>query len=982
MSAQNGLGTLLRRRAGLVVLAVAIVLFLSSARIAGFLTDWWWFDAAGFRSVFTTILGTQVLIGVVFGLILAVLVAVNLWIARRIRPLFIPATPQQAAVERYRQMADPYLPWLILAIALVFALTAGFAVASQWETFLLWRNAQSFGIDDPQFGRDVGFYLFSLPWWKFVQTWLFTSLLLVTLLTAGAHYLLGGIRPENPGEKVMPSVKVHLSVLLALVLAARGWGYWLDRFLLNFSPRGQVTGASYTDVNAELPALNLLLVVTAVAIGLVLYNIRRQGFLLPGAAIGLLVLASIILQGAYPAIIQRLRVEPQELQREDEFIARNLEATREAFGLEDIELQQFNIANDLTQQQVQDNDITLTNVRLWTTETLQTTYAQLQALRPYYEFNDVDVDRYLVDGELRQVMLSTRELDTTELPAQAQTWQNERLTYTHGYGMVASQVNTANAQGQPVFLSRDIPPRGQEELVPDRRSSIYYGEDNPDYSLVSTEADELNYEEPGTNRQVFRDYDGDGGVGIGSIFRRAMFALRFADTNLLLSNLLTDDSRVLFERDISARVERVAPYLDLDGDPYPVIIDGRVRWIQDAYTSSAFYPYSERVPWAVGGATVAQRTVNYVRNSVKAVVDAYDGTVTLYVVNPDDPMIQAWRAAFPDAYADVDEAPDGLVQHFRYPEELFELQSQVYATYHIPEAPAFYSKADAWDIPRDASLAANRTDLSPDQAPPMRPFYLLMKLPGEAEEEFVLIQPYLARNRPNMIAWLAGRSDPEHYGELFAVQFPSDQSVLGPQQAQARIEQDDEISEFITLRDQRGSRVIRGDLLVLPVEESIVYVEPLFIENAQAQIPELSRVAVVMGDRVTFERTLAEALAELVGAEAPQEGASPDGGGGEPAPDDGQEQDETADQLLNRALQSFAEAQQALEAGNLGEYQDLVEEAQQLIRRAAEIEGVEPPSEAIDGPLPQSEESPPEEVGGAGPAGGAPGDEGTGTGDG
>jgi uncharacterized membrane protein (UPF0182 family) len=934
----------LRRRLGIVVVVAVVLVFTSANRVASFLTDLWWFDNLGYREVFTTILTTRVLLGLVFGALLAVMVAVNLHVVRRIRPLFIPSTPQQAAVERYRQMADPYLPWLIAAVALVFGATAGLAVSVEWEPFLLWQNSTPFGVADPQFGRDIAFYVFELPFLKFVQTWLFTSLLLTTMLTVGAHYLLGGIRPENPGEKVMPNVKVHLSILLALLLAARGWGYWLDRFLLNYSPRGQVTGASYTDVNAELPALNLLLVVTVIAIGLVLYNIRRRGFLLPGAALGLLVLASILLQGAYPAIIQRLRVDPQELAREAPFIERNLEFTRAAYDIAGVELQQFEVENDLDQAQAAENEITLNNVRLWDPETLSTTYAQLQALRPYYRFNDVDVDRYVVDGELRQIMLSTRELSLQGIPSQAQTWQNQTLTFTHGYGVVASLVNTANSEGQPVFVARDIPPRGADELVPQEQAAIYYGEDlNPPYSIVDTDNPEIDYEEPGTQRQVTTSYAGAGGVALDSLSRRVAFALRFSDPNILLSDLFTPESRILFQRDVQDRVRAVAPYLSLDDDPYAVVIEGRVLWVQDAYTSSAFYPYSERETLPVSG----RPTVNYVRNSVKAVVDAYDGTVELVVVDEQDPVLQAWRQAFPDLYVSLDDMPDGLMEHFRYPQDLFELQSRVYTTYHIPGVEAFYSKADEWEIPRDPSRLENEPGRDPG-ATPLDPYYLLMRLPGETDEEFVLIQPYLAANKPNMIAWLAARSDPDRYGELFAVQFPSDQTILGPQQVQARLEQEDEISAYITLRSQAGSEVIRGNLLVLPIEQSILYVEPLFLQSPQAEIPELARVVLVMGDRVVFERTLAEAVAALVGAEPPEDVEPPDeGGGGQP---DGGTDGIAIDQLLVEALERFAEAQDALADGNLGEYQRLIEEAQDLVERAAEEEGLpteeETPSEA------------------------------------
>lgn len=926
----------LRGRIGVVIAAIVVLVVLFADRIAAFFTDLWWFDALGHREVFTTLLLTKIGIGIVFGLVLGLLVAGNLMVARRMRPLFVPSSPREAAVQRYREMADPYLPWLILGIAALFALTSGFAVSAQWEPFLLWRNAQSFGVDDPQFQRDVGFYVFRLPWLKFVQTWLFTSLLLVTLLTAGAHYLLGGIRPDASGEKVLPNVKVHLSVLLALLLAVRGWGYWLDRYMLNFSPRGTVTGASYTDVNAELPALTLLLVVTGVAIVLVLYNVRRRGWLLPGAAIGLLVAASIVLQGAYPAVIQRLRVDPQELSQEREFIQRNLEATRAAYDIGGADLRIFEIRNDLDRQDIEENQVTLDNVRLWDPGVLQTTFQELQSLRPYYQFVDVDIDRYEVDGQLRQVGVAARELSLGSLQPGAQTWQNLKTFYTHGFGLVASLVNTATPEGQPQLLARDLPPGGADSLVTDSNqgNALYYSEaGNEPYSLVDTAAEELDFEDPQTNQPVITDYAGEGGVSIGGLVRRLAFAVRFSDPNVVLTDLLTADSRLLMRRDVPERVNALAPYLELDGDPYPVMLDDRIVWVQDAFTTATHYPYSERRPFQ---AATGRSTVNYVRNSVKAVVDAYDGTVELYVVDDQDPVVQAWSQIFPDLYTPVAQAPDGLAEHFRYPEDLFQIQSDLYTTYHIEGAGPFYSKADEWEVPPDPSQEANREQLA-DGSTRLRPFYLLMRLPGQEDEEFVLIQPYKPRDRPNMVGWLAGRSDPGHYGELFAVRFPTDQQVLGPGQAQARIEQESEISSYITLRSQAGSRVIRGNLLVLPVGRSILYIEPLFLESPQAQIPELDRVVIVMGGRTVFEPTLDGALASLVGAEPPDEDGDGDGGDGGPAP--------TVGPAIQDALELFQQAQQALEQGDLGTYQQRIEEARQRLEDAAREEGLPTPGE-------------------------------------
>ncbi|HEX9767447.1 MAG TPA: UPF0182 family protein [Nitriliruptorales bacterium] len=910
----------LRRRTGIAIAVVIVLLLLFGNRIATFLTDLWWFDAVGYRGVFLGLLTTKILLGAVGAALMAALVAVNLQFARRLRPVILPATPQQAIVERYRQMAEPWLKWIIAGVAILFGIASGASLSTQWEPFILWQNGGDFGIADPQFGRDVGFFVFDLPFWRAVQQWLQFSVLVIGLLTAGAHYLLGAIRPELPRDRVLPGARIHLSLLLVAFLLVRGWGYWLDRFELNFSPRGQVTGASYTDVNAELPALNLLLVVTVVAIALILWSMRRQGFLLPGAAIGILIIGAIILQGIYPAAIQRFRVDPQELAQERRFIERNLDGTRAAWDLDEVDLRQFTVTNDLSEEDVAENRTTIDNVRLWDPDILGTTYEELQALRPYYDFLDVDVDRYRIEGELRQVMLGARELDIAGLDPGAQTWQNERLTYTHGLGVVASQVNIADNEGQPVFLAEDIPPTGvASELVADAEPGIYYGEfTRPFYSIVNTNERELDYEEPGTLEQRTTIYDGEGGVELGGRLKRVAWALRFSDTNFVLSSLLRDDSKVLMHRNIQDRVGAVAPYLSLDGDPYPVILDGRMLWVQDAYTHSGNYPYSQRVD-------INGTTVNYIRNSVKATIDAHDGTVTLYVADPDDPIINAWRRAFPDGYADVADAPAGLVEHFRYPETLFTVQANLYLTYHIPGADAFYSKADEWQIPLDPGESAG------GNTQPLDPFYLLMTLPGETEAEFVLIQPYLAAGRQNMVAWLAARSDPEHYGELLGVQFPSTQTILGPQQAQARIEQESVIAEYTTLHGTQGSSVIRGNLLVLPIADSILYVEPFFLDSPQARIPELDRVVLVMGSRVAFEETLEEALESLLSGAPPGEG--------EPEPS------EDPDELIAQALEAFADANQALADGELGRFQALVDRAQRLLERVAELRGLDVPSD-------------------------------------
>jgi len=953
-------GDLVRRRLGTVLIAVILLIIFGANRIAVFATDLMWFSERGYRDVFITVLASRIGIAALFTLVLALFIGANLSVARRTRPFIVPTTPQQAQIQRVRDAVDPYLPWVIAAVSVLFALTSGAAVGAQWQTFLLFINGDAvIGTVDPQFGRDLGFWLFQLPLWSLLQTWAFTSLILTILLSAGAHYVLGAIRPEA-AEKVTRAAKVHLTVLVSAAVAVRGWGYWLDRYDLNFSSRGTVTGASFTDVNAELPALYILMGVAVVAIVILIVSLRREGLLLPGASLALLVVASIVLQGLYPAVVQRVRVDPQELAREREFITRNLAATRDAFGLDEVVREPFSIRNDLSERDVRENDITLRNVRLWDPEVLETTYSELQSLRPYYEFRDVAIDRYVIDGELRQVMLSTREL--SRLPQSADTWQNRHITFTHGFGIVASQVNTANAEGQPVFISSNIPPVGDEEVVPSVQPGIYFGENaNPVYSLVRTNAEELDFEDPETQQQITTEYAGRGGVAIDSFSRRLAFALRFADYNLILTNLLNEESRIIFNRQATQRVQLVAPFLELDSSPYPVVIDGRVKWIIDGYTTSVAYPYSERRQLVLGNRAV---TVNYVRNSVKAVVDAYDGDVTLYVVDDEDPIVRAWSRAFPGLMQPFGEAPEAIVQHFRYPQDLFRLQSELYSIYHIPEADAFYNRADEWDIPADPAFAANQSGAGLQQlanARRLQPYYLVMRLPGEDTEEFVLIQPYLARERPNMVAWLAGRSDGDNLNKLFAVRFPSDQQVLGPLQAQARIEQDDEISAYITLRSRDGSNVIRGNMQVLPIADSILYVQPLFLENPQARIPELARVAVVMGERTAFDRTLSGALGQLLNIRVPDSITGDEGQDVEPGElGPGEAEDETVADLARRMNEAFQRANELGQAGDFVARERALREFERLLERLLEASGG-----SLVPDLPEAPDAPDDGEGGA-----------------
>jgi hypothetical protein len=933
-----------RRRLVIIVAAVLAALLLAFTALSGFFVDVLWFREVGFSDVFWTVLRTKVFLGLAFGLAFFVLLFVNLWIVRRITPRYRALTPEQEIIERYRMQFEPYARWLLPLFALVIAFFVGLGVTTQWQTFLLWRNGSglTFGNPEPLFHRDPAFYVFSLPWLRFVQGWLFSALVGVTLLAGLAHYLWGGIRPQAPGlgEKVTPQVKAHLSVLLGLIVLTKAWGYYLGQFDLLTSARGVVVGASYTDVNAQLPALRILVFIAIACAILFLVNIRLRGWALPVIAVGLLALVSIIAGAAYPAFVQRFRVAPQEFQREQPFIEHNIEATRRAFGLDAITSTSRPIGEAVTPEEVRTNDATISNIRLWRPDVLLENYTSLQRFRSYYDFNDVDVDRYLVDGERRVLMISAREVSQGGIPEGGRTWQNVHLVYTHGFGAVASQVNTATTEGQPAFTLRDIPPMGDPPFEGNGQR-VYYGEGadgDAAFVVVDTEQDELDYQGTATDDQAQQNfsYDGDGGIPIGGLFQRALFAWRYRDVNLLISGLIRGDSRILIYRDITERVPKAAPFLRFDADPYTAVVDGRLVWIWDAYTTTGEYPYSDLVdlgevtsPPSNGGPSLSG-SANYIRNSVKVVVDAYEGSIRYYVTNPSDPIIRAWSAAFPTLFTPIDEASDDLQGHFRYPENLFQVQAIQYTNYHVTDPTVFYGKQDFWAVPVDPTISTQNTEFL------MRPYYVLMRLPGDTDESFSLILPFTPLARQNMVAWLAAKSDPgPDYGKIVSFEFPSGVNVDGPTQVFSRINQDQRFSAERTLLGQGGSSIVFGDFLVIPLQDSLLYVQPVYVKSNQPNaIPELKRVVVANGTEIGIGTTLRDALADSIGAAVPPEE------GGAPPPQGTVEEQVQA--LLDEAAQHFAAADEALRAGDLATYQAEIEAAQTAIERAQELLGAAP----------------------------------------
>jgi uncharacterized protein len=934
------------RRWTLAVLLLAFLALAAVGSVSRFYTDLLWFREIDKTGLFWGVLRTKAFIGLLAGLGTAAIVGVNLWMVERLAPrygLTVVARPQ---VERARAVLSPYLRPLRIGIAAFLGLVVGLQASGLWQTFLLWRNRVPFGQRDALFNRDVGFYVFELPFQRAVFGWLFTTLVLTTILVAAGHYILGGIRPQAETNRIAAQAQSHLSVLLGLIVALKAWGYWLDKYQLLFSPRGVVAGASYTDVKAQLPALEVLFWVALICAGMFFWGARRGGLMVPLISIVLLAGVSLIMGGIVPAVFQRFRVEPQELLRERPYIQRNIDATRESFALGGVSTQQFPAAGNLTPKDIQDNRQTVENIRLWDPDVLKPAVRNLQAIAQYYTFSDVDVDRYQVDGQKRQVMISVREVDPNLLAPAARSWQNVHLAYTHGYGMVAVQVNTSVSGGQPDFIVSEFQTKNAK--IPVEEPRVYFGEppaNAPEFVVANTAQPEFDApSSTGEGGAGLSNYNGSGGVQLSDMARRLAFGLRFRDINLLISGNIKSDSRLMFNRDIRDRVELAAPFLQWDGDPYAVVVDGRIKFVRDGYTTSENYPYAQRVDLADAarrnevGSRGVQGIGNYIRNSVKAVVDAYTGEVTLYAYDETDPILRAWRKAFPNLFAPKQAAvASNLDEHFRYPEDLFSIQTWIYASYHIGNPDVFYSREDFWTLPDDRSGELQRQEdtggLTIRASVKARPYYLLTNLPGSKQLEFVLVMPFTPNNKENMVSYLAANSDPTDYGKLTLFNLDRSRTIFGPTQVNARILANPTIASELTLLSQRGSRVLLGNLLIVPVKESLLYVQPIFVQGSAANsIPLLQRVAVYYNNSVGYASTLAAAVSQVVSGEAP-----PTPGGGEetpPPPAGGTGDTANVQDLLRQANEAYRSAQQALEAGNLGLYQQRINRMAELLQQA------------------------------------------------
>jgi uncharacterized protein len=933
------------------VAGILLVLLLTLRWIATFWTDYLWYDSVDQTGVWSTLIFTRVWMVLAASVVAFLLIFGNLLLADKLSPRsgLLPGSPDEELLARFQDWVEPRVRLVRVLVAAFFGVMIGLGAAVWWQDWLLFRFGGDFGFTDPIYNNDVGLYVFKLPFYRDLFGWGFQLILVVALVTAAVHYLNGAIqvqarRPGTSGAlaRVAPGVKVHLSVLFAILALLKAVGYQLDKWDLLYSPRGQVTGASYTDVNAQLPALNLLIAISVVAAVILLVNLWFRGWTLPLVAGGLWLFTSLVIGGLYPTLIQRFQVVPDEVNKEIEFVAHNIEFTTRAYGLDGIEVRQFDAASDLDVADLQENRPTIDNIRLWDPQVLNQTYRQLQEIRTFYRIEDVDVDRYQLNGDLTQVMVSARELDDRNIPGGG--WVNEHLVYTHGFGVVVSPANDVSPSGQPDFLVRDIPPVTSVGNLEVSQPRIYFGDQaDGTFKIVGTTQQEVDFPIGSSGENIrYSTYDGEGGVQLGSIFRRAAFALRFADVDTLISGRLTNDSKVLMVRNVRERIERIAPFLEIDADPYLVVLDGRLQWVLDLYTITDRFPYSQLADTGrLGQGPGLPDRFNYIRNAVKATVDAFDGTMQLYVVDAEDPLIRAQQRIFPDLFEPMESMPPDLLNHLRYPEDLFRIQSDIYRTYHITDPGQFFSNVDPWQIARDPStsrrdpLRARFVDSAGDEFRPMLPYYLLMKLPGEADLSFLILQPFTPRDRPNMVAFLVAKSDPDAYGQMIDFNLPADRAIDGPNQVGALLNQDPVISAEFTLLSQGGSDVIQGNMLVVPVEESLLYVQPIYIsaqsgtgaaEDTQA-IPEFKRVVVSYAGRIEMRETLDAALAAVFGEDVPDGDGGDDGDGGVVVPGSVQE-------LLDEAAAAFADADAALRAGDLAGYADSIAEAQAAIEQA------------------------------------------------
>ncbi|MCY9785612.1 UPF0182 family protein [Nocardiopsis sp. EMB25] len=983
-----------------------VVIIAGLALAANFWTDFKWFSSVGYTTVFLTELWTRVLLFAVSALVMAVIVGASIFFAYRSRPGVRPMSLEQQGLDRYRQSIDPHRKLFFWIAVGALALLAGAAASGDWRSYLQFVHATDFGVADPEFGIDIQFFAFVYPFLRTLLGYVYAAVILAFIAAVIVHYLYGGVRLQNDsGQRATPAARVHLSVLLGVFVLLRAGSYWLDRYGLVFSDRGYTFGASYTDVNAVKTALMILTVISVICAVLFFANIYFKNTMVPMASLGLLVLSAVLVGVAYPEIVQRFQVSPNEQRLEEPYIERNIQSTREAYGIADAEVTDYDATTELTPQELAAEADTIPSVRLADPSVISQTFQQMQQVRGFYEFPDVlEVDRYPdPEGNLIDTIVAVRELEGP--PSDQDNWLNRHLIYTHGYGMVAAAGNLIDPEGRPVFTEYNIPPRGElSEVTGEYEPRIYYGREGAEYVIVQAEREydfPLDPEEEtedvptledaqeptaspepdearapsdsdteggseegaqeGTDggeadgnggdegaedggSQAYNRYEGDGGVQLSTFFDRVLYAIKYQEPNILLNSAITSDSRIIYERDPLERVERVAPFLTVDSSPYPAVVDGRVQWIVDAYTTSNGYPYANPIDFnqavtdTFTNGTAQQvgalpgNEVNYIRNSVKATVDAYDGTVTLYAWDEEDPVLQTWMSAFPGIVTPRSEMSEELLDHVRYPDDLFKVQREIMREYHVTNAEAFYGGQDFWTVPADPTTGDDD---------PMPPYRQTINYPGADEASFSLTTTFVPRNRENLAAFMAVNSDPnsEDYGQLQLLELPRSTVNFGPGQMQNAFDSDAAVREVLLPLEQSNAEVTRGNLLTLPFGDGLLYVEPLYVQaggGGAASFPLLQQVMVGFGEDVAIGSNLQEALNNLFGEgeaplpdpEAPAEDEEPaEGDADEPAEEPSG--NEALTDALNEAVEAWEEAQENQDQANedLREALEAIEEA-------------------------------------------------------
>ncbi|MCX6440507.1 MAG: UPF0182 family protein [Actinobacteria bacterium] len=865
-----------KRPRGVLPITIGILVVLGTVLVSmsGFYADWLWFKSVSFTSVWSTVLMTKIELFITTGLLTAALVLINIRIAYKRRPLYVPMTIEADNLERYRAQIEPIKRWIVLALSVGLFYFAGTSGSMLWSTWLQFKNSTDFGIKDPQFNMDISFFAFRLPFWQTLISWAISTIVLAIIASAVVHYLYGGIRLQVQEDRTTVTARVQLSVLLGAVVLLKAVAYWFDRYALALKESKLITGLTYTDVNAVLPAKAILAAVAVLCAFLFFANIVRRSWVLPAAGTALLVISSVLIAGIYPGAIQQFQVKPSESSKEAPFIQRNIDATRTAYGLDDVQVSDYQATLTTSAGQLSKDAATIANIRLMDPNVLPATFRQLQQIKPYYTFPDsLDVDRYTIDGVKRDVIVAVRELNIAGNPSR--NWINDHLVYTHGFGFVAAFGNARDADGKPSFAVGDLPPtKGLGSFEP----RIYFGENVPDYSIiggVKTDTPvEFDYpDDASANGQKNYTYTGTGGVPVGSLVNKIVFALKYQEQKLLLSSLINKDSKILFERNPRERVAKVAPWLTLDGDPYPALVDGKVLWIIDGYTTSAGYPYSKQITLSSAtsdalttnsSAVTAQtnQNVNYIRNSIKATVDAYDGTVTLYQWDTKDPVLKTWSKAFPGTVTPKSKISKDLMAHIRYPEDMFRVQREILSSYHVKTAAAFYGGQDFWRVPRDPSTFGANASAQP-------PYYLTLQMPGEAKPEFAMTTPFVPRGgRENLSAFAVVNADAgPNYGKITVLQLPRSTNVAGPSQVASNFEAKPEVANSLSLLRQGGSDVVLGNLLTLPVGGGLLYVQPVYVRatSNSAAYPLLQKVLVSFGDQIGYDDTLKGAIDQVFG---------------------------------------------------------------------------------------------------------------------